>query len=107
MRRRRYGFCIPVQHEEGKTEFEPQDSPVVCFVSRPTEVSLEEKVGGGDPQAYGRSLIQSAASSYDLPPLSRVTLVKVEGPGTWKAFGWRPKQRLCVCPAHAKPPAQQ
>ena len=83
------GFGVPLELR-GEIQFVPQDSPVVCFISRPTEAAVE-----GRP-AIGRSLIQSAGSSYDLPPLATVELEERRAAGTWQAFGVTVQQELLV-----------
>ena len=61
----------------------------MCFVSRPSEAAPDAKV-------VGHSLVQSAASSYDLPPLATVTLEEVKPAGEWNAYGVAVQQPLLV-----------
>ena len=84
------GFGVPNAGPDGTVTFAPQDSPVVLFESRRTTA-----VGGGDT-AVGRSMIQSAGSTYDLPPLATVELERRVPPGEWEAFGVAVQQELLV-----------
>ena len=81
------GFCSPVYTEDMQdVDYDLQDSDIVCFESKETD-------GGG----Y-HSLVHTAEtefeSQYDLPPLATVTLVGIDEPGTWTAFGATPNRRL-------------
>ena len=92
---------------ESKVIFQAQDSPVVCFVSRDTTEDKSDGDGGGaadkrkgrgkDREMIGHSLIQTASSTYDLPPLSTITLEEVKVAGTWSAYGMHVQQPLLVC----------
>ena len=76
------GYCVPVIDTDGKLTYRPQDSDVVCFVSAP-------------PDGRGfHSLVQVSPSGYHLPPMTTVTLQKVESPGSWQAYGRRIRRRL-------------
>ena len=81
------GFCSPVYTEDMQdVDYDLQDSDIVCFESKETD-------GGG----Y-HSLVHTAEtefeSQYDLPPLATITLVGIDEPGTWTAFGATPNRRL-------------
>ena len=64
----------------------PMDSDIVRFRSR-------GRAGGKH-----RSLVRTAATpserQYDLPPLSRVTLERIDEAGSWSEFGRMPQRRL-------------
>ena len=81
------GFCTPV-NIAGHVEYQQQDSDIVCFHSLPCS------------SRGFHSLVPTAQTEdeveYDLPPLSTVTLQRVEGPGTWQAFGITVNRRLLV-----------
>lgn len=73
-----HGFCAPIIDVKGRSDdvqYQPQDSDVVCFLSRPAD-------GAGF-----HSLVRTAKTrherQYDLPPLATITLLKVEEPNTW------------------------
>ena len=91
----RTGFAVPVRKPmpndddgPGVIVFEPQDSAIVRFVSWPTE--KHPTLGGH----LGHSLIQTAPSSYDVPPLATIELTGVHEPGMWEAYGVRVHQIL-------------
>lgn len=88
------GFGVPTL-VKGRVEFDPQNSPVVCFVSRPTSEAMGQ-VSDGRARAIGHSLIQSAASTYEVPPLATIELEARMAPGEWEAFGTRVQQELYV-----------
>mmetsp|Transcript_770 Transcript_770/g.2198 ORF Transcript_770/g.2198 Transcript_770/m.2198 type:complete len:329 (+) Transcript_770:46-1032(+) len=84
------GFCAPVIDVKGNStdvQYHPMvDSDIVCFESR-------------EPDGHGfHSLVRTAHTQhelqYDLPPLARVTLVRVDQPGRWSAFGLQPAKTL-------------
>ena len=79
------GFCTPVNNQ-GRIEYQPQASAVVCFSSL-----------AADPSGF-HSLLPTALTDeemeYDLPPLSTITLRRVDEPGTWQAYGITVNQRL-------------
>ena len=66
----------------GKGTFELVDSDVVCFRSAPA-----------DANGY-HSLVRTAFGSYQMPPLTTVTLEKVEQPGEWEVCGQKVQRRL-------------
>lgn len=75
------GFSAPIIDVQGDTEdvqYQAQDSDIVCFVSRPE-----------DPTTGFQSLVHTASTQfeeqYDLPPLSKVTLIKISEPNEWTA----------------------
>ena len=76
------GYCVPLLDQEGKLSYRPQESDVVCFLS-----------AAPDERGF-RSLVQVSASGYHLPPMTTVTLEKVDGPGSWQAYGRRVRRRL-------------
>lgn len=93
------GFGVPMRTAAARIEFAPQDSPVVAFVSRATS---SHEAHGKRTRMLGHSLIQTASSTYDLPPLSTVTLESVQPAGSWEAFGVRVQQPLLVvCVSYA------
>ena len=67
-------------------DYAPMDSDIVRFRSR-------GRAGGKH-----RSLVRTAATpsegQYDLPPLSRVTLERIDEAGSWTEFGRTPNRRL-------------
>lgn len=81
------GFCMPV-NIEGHVEYQQQDSDIVCFLSLPCS------------SRGFHSLVPTAQTEdeveYDLPPLSTVTLERVDDPGSWQAFGITVNRRLLV-----------
>ena len=97
------GFAVPVMRD-GSIFFEPQDSPVVCFVSRTTKsaklggIFTKSSKDGRRRQiwATGHSLIHTSAKSYDLPALATVCLETVVPPGEWLAYGRPIAQTLYV-----------
>ena len=101
------GFGVPVMVRNVGVRFQTQDSPVVCFVSRPTTESKAKpdaaNVFGGKkkakqrtPLATGHSLIHSSGSSYELPPLATVVLEAIVPPGEWTVYGRKMQQKLFV-----------
>ena len=62
------GFGVPRRGAQGQLVFDPQDSPIVCFVSRQTQVR-ETDAGR---TVTGHSLVQTSEFSYELPPLATV-----------------------------------
>lgn len=72
------GFCAPIIDVKGDSDdvqYQPQDSDVVCFISKP-------------PDGRGfHSLVRTACTKferqYDLPPFAKIILVKVQEPLTW------------------------
>lgn len=76
------GVRVPIHYPDPTgTIYELQQSPIVAFVSRPSNaVAL-------------RSLVQSTPTGFDLPPLATVELVHVAAPGEWRANGRRIRQR--------------
>ena len=66
----------------GAACFELQDSDVVMITSR-----------SKDEDGY-HSLVQTVALGYQMPPLTTVTLEKVQQPGEWEVCGQRPKRKL-------------
>ena len=94
------GFGVPVMRH-GSISFEPQDSPVVCFVSTVTTreaaaVSRRRASTVDGTRATGRSLVRTSASSYDLPPLATVVLEACVPSGLWRAYGRKIMQPLYV-----------
>ena len=84
------GFRAPVIDVKGDStdiQYQPQDSDVVCFESRP-------------PSGRGfHSLVRTAHTAfelqYDLPPLATICLTSIQHPGTWTAFdNVRPMRKL-------------
>ena len=80
------GFCTPVHVGNDGIEYQPQPSAVVRFRSAATD-------------RFGfHSLLPTALTEdeteYDLPPLSTVTLQRVDAPGSWLAYGVTVNQRL-------------
>lgn len=83
------GFRAPVINvgESDAIVYEPQDSDIIEFNSRPTD--------GRGFHSLVRTAETAAEAQYDLPPLARVTLVGIEEPGAWVAFGTvAPNRRL-------------
>eukprot|EP00747_Dinoflagellata_sp_TGD_P074678 gnl/TRDRNA2_/TRDRNA2_158418_c1_seq1.p1 gnl/TRDRNA2_/TRDRNA2_158418_c1~~gnl/TRDRNA2_/TRDRNA2_158418_c1_seq1.p1 ORF type:complete len:297 (+),score=47.70 gnl/TRDRNA2_/TRDRNA2_158418_c1_seq1:39-893(+) len=68
----------------GAVQHELQDSDIVCFKS-----ALADESGF-------HSLIQAAACTYDLPPMSLVRLENVKEAGDWEALGMKIKRRLLI-----------
>lgn len=73
-----HGFSAPIIDVKGRSDdvqYQPQDSDVVCFVSRQAD-------GSGF-----HSLVRTASTKherqYDLPPLATITLLNVQEPHTW------------------------
>ncbi len=79
------GFSAAVVLNTG-IDYAPMDSDIVRFRSR-------GRAGGKH-----RSLVRTAATpserQYDLPPLSRVTLERIDEAGSWTEFGRTPQRRL-------------
>ena len=79
------GFSAAVVLNTG-IDYAPMDSDIVRFRSR-------GRAGGKH-----RSLVRTAATpserQYDLPPLSRVTLERIDEAGSWTEFGRMPHRRL-------------
>ena len=79
------GFSAAVVLNTG-IDYAPMDSDIVRFRSR-------GRAGGKH-----RSLVRTAATpserQYDLPPLSRVTLERIDEAGSWSEFGRTPNRRL-------------
>lgn len=79
------GFSAAVVLNTG-IDYAPMDSDIVRFRSR-------GRAGGKH-----RSLVRTAATpserQYDLPPLSRVTLERIDEAGSWTEFGRTPNRRL-------------
>ena len=79
------GFSAAVVLNTG-IDYAPMDSDIVRFRSR-------GRAGGKH-----RSLVRTAATpserQYDLPPLSRVTLERIDEAGSWTEFGRTPHRRL-------------
>ena len=79
------GFSAAVVLNTG-IDYAPMDSDIVRFRSR-------GRAGGKH-----RSLVRTAATpserQYDLPPLSRVTLERIDEAGSWSEFGRMPQRRL-------------
>ena len=73
----------------GSIVYKPQvGSPIVCFESRQNEEVRHESGGKDDVvEGKGHSLVQTAASTYDLPPLSTVVLKSRTPAGEWEAYG--------------------
>ena len=69
-------------NRDGATEYELQESDVVCFVSH-----------AAADEGMHRSLVQTGGSSYDVPPMATITLDRIDGPGEWEAHGVRPQRR--------------
>ena len=69
-------------NRDGATEYELQESDVVCFVSH-----------AAADEGMHRSLVQTGGSSYDVPPMATCTLDRIDGPGEWEAHGVRPQRR--------------
>ena len=46
-----------------------------------------------DEDGY-HSLVQTVALGYQMPPLTTVTLERVQQPGEWEVCGQRPKRKL-------------
>ena len=69
-------------NRDGATEYELQESDVVCFVSH-----------AAADEGMHRSLVQTGGSSYDVPPMATCTLDSIDGPGDWEAHGVRPQRR--------------
>ena len=75
---------VPLQRL-GSVACELTDGPVVCFESSNDGCLL-------------RSLIQTSPTGFALPPLARVTLVDVRGPGEWASPDGKAVSRTCfVC----------
>ena len=75
------GYCI-CENIGGKQTFVLQDSDIVCIRSAPK-----------DAAGY-HSLVQVGTTAYSMPPLSTVTLEKVQEPGEWEVRGYRVQRRL-------------
>ena len=79
------GFCTPVNNQ-GRIEYHPQETAVVRFCSAAAD------------RAGAHSLVPTALTEeemeYDLPPLSRITLQRVDEAGSWQAYGVTVNQRL-------------
>ena len=84
------GFCAPVINNlnmvDVEVAYELQDSDIVCFESKEPD--------GGGYHSLVRTAETEFESRYDLPPLATVTLVGIDEPGTWTAFGATPNRRL-------------
>ena len=81
------GFCSPVYTEDMQdVDYDLQDSDIVCFESKEPD--------GGGYHSLVRTAETEFESQYDLPPLATITLVGIEEPGTWTAFGATPNRRL-------------
>ena len=81
---------------DGHIVFQPQDSPIVYFRSSATKTDESVINGPRRVEHVGHSLIQTAASTYDLPPLSCVTLEEIKPAGTWTAYHKHVDQPLLV-----------
>ena len=68
-------------NRDGATEYELQESDIVCFRSAPT---ADDGI---------RSLVQTGAAAYDVPPMTTCTLEGVDAPGEWEEHGVRPRRR--------------
>ena len=81
------GFCAPVINvgESDDVVYEPQDSDVVKFLSAPRD--------GAGFHSLVRTAETAAELQYDLPPLSKITLVAIHEPGDWAALGQQPVHR--------------
>ena len=75
---------------DGGIKFEPVESPIVCFASRSVTRNAH-----GTP-VMGHSLVRTANSTYELPPMSTVTLQERRAAGTWSAFESVMQQELFV-----------
>ena len=81
------GFCSPVYTEDMQdVDYDLQDSDIVCFESKEPD--------GGGYHSLVRTAETEFESQYDLPPLATITLVGIDEPGTWTAFGATPNRRL-------------
>lgn len=94
------GYAVP-QLQQGQVVLVTVDSPIVCFVSRPTVVSEDGERYNQQGEvtkvwASGHSLIQTSPFSYDLPPLSTIVLEKRVEPGRWSAYGTVIHQHLYI-----------
>lgn len=79
--RKGYRVELTYSNEKGRS-YEVQDSDVVCILS-----SARDEHGL-------HSLVQVAAGSYHAPPLTSVTLERVQAPGEWQAYGTAVRRRL-------------
>ena len=78
------GIHVPLTYPT-HTQWECQEGPVVMFLSRSHNSSAM------------RSLVQTSETGFDLPPLARVTLERVDEAGEWQVLGGvKPKCRLFV-----------
>lgn len=101
------GYRVRLSRANSKHFYEAQDSDVVCFRALPTEVSgtpvdadgipVASSFGSQGPQTHtARSLVQTSALAWHLPPLATVTLAQVVPPGDWSAYGRTVARRLLV-----------